>query len=191
MILEKLTLILALTATLAFAIDYQSLGTEPHFKPSADHYLDFPLMRKDFTHWATVGAAVMLKSKLVLSPEVKDKRGILYSTRPNTLERHWMLDVELDMGNEAKSARGGTGLALFYARSIDQVSHRESIFGYSNRFEGLGIYLNTIVKSDTRGANKSILNAIQGFVNDGTRGVNVFTDKKHMCYRQIRNLPDG
>jgi hypothetical protein len=99
MILERLMVALTLTGTLAYAIDYQSLGTEPHYKPSADHYLDFPLMRKDFTHWATVGAAVMLKSRLVLSPEVKDKRGILYSSKPNALERHWMLDVDLEMGN--------------------------------------------------------------------------------------------
>ncbi len=94
-ILETLTLLLATAA----AVDYESLSTEPKYKASASHYLDFPVMRKDFTHWSTMGAAVILKSRLVLTPEIKDRRGIIYSKVPNSLDRHWLLDLEVDLGN--------------------------------------------------------------------------------------------
>lgn len=78
-----------------------------------------------------------------------------------------MLDLEVNVGNDRRTSRGGTGLGIFYLKNVDQVSHKESIFGYSNRFEGLGVYLNSILKSESRGANREINNAVQGFWNDG------------------------
>lgn len=101
-----------------------------------------------------------MKNRTVLAPEVKDKKGILYARNPNPLVKDWMLDVEIDLGNSKKTTRGGTGLGIFYLKSVDKVSHKESIFGYTNRFEGLGIYLNTIMKSESRGPAKEIHNAI-------------------------------
>lgn len=86
--------------------------------------------------------------------------------------------------------RGGTGLGVFYVKSVDQehVSHKESIFGYTNRFEGLGIYVNTVLKGEgSTGKKGEVLTAIQGFVNDGTRAVNVFAERKHLCWRSLRN----
>lgn len=47
------------------------------------------------------------------------------------------------------------------------------------------------MKSETRGANKEILNAVQGYSNDGSRAINVFTEKKHLCFKHLRNLPEG
>jgi hypothetical protein len=126
-----------------------------------------------------MGAAVIMKNRSILAPEVKDKKGIMYAKNPNPLVKDWMLDVELNLGNTKRTARGGTGLGIFYLKSVDKVSHKESIFGYTNRFEGLGIYLNTIMKSESRGPSKEINNAIQGFFNDGTRPINIFTEKKH------------
>lgn len=72
---------------------------DPKLRIEQNHYLDFPVMRKDFANWQTVGAAVLLKSKAVLAPEVKDKKGILYSTLPNPLSQNWIFDVEFDIGN--------------------------------------------------------------------------------------------
>lgn len=103
-----------------------------------------------------------------------------------------MLDVEVNLGNDKGTKRGGTGLGIFYLKTVDQVSHKESIFGYTNRFEGLGIYMNSILKLEGKGSEgKEYLNAIQGFYNDGTKPVNVFTTKQHICYKHIRNLPEG
>jgi hypothetical protein len=45
-----------------------------------------------------------------------------------------------------KTLRGGTGVSIFYLKNVDNVAHTESLFGYSNRFEGLGVYLNTVLR---------------------------------------------
>lgn len=113
----------------------------------------------------------------------------MYSVEQNPLTESWLLDVELNIGSEKKPVRGGTGVGIFYLNSVDQVSHKESIFGYTNRFEGLGIYLNTLlVSTQTKGENEAT-NAIQGYYSDGTKSVNLFSDKQHICYRKYRNLP--
>jgi hypothetical protein len=76
-----------------------------------------------------------------------------------------MIDIELHMGNDRQTHRGGTGLGIFYLENIDKVSHKDSIFGYSNIFKGLGVYLNTILRSEQKG---DIVNPIQAYYNDGT-----------------------
>lgn len=138
------------------ALDYDQGASgvdphDPHFRIEQNHFLDFPVMKKDFNTWQTVGAAVILRNKTILAPEVKDKKGILYSKLPNPLTKDWMLDVEVNIGNAKHSSRGGTGLGIFYVKNVDQISHKESIFGYSNRFEGLGVYINSVLKSENRG----------------------------------------
>jgi hypothetical protein len=84
-----------------------------------EHYLDFPVSRKDFANWRTVGAAVILRNRTIIAPETRDKKGILYNAIPNKLVRDWMLDVEVEIGNRKESSRGGTGVALFYVKNID------------------------------------------------------------------------
>jgi hypothetical protein len=122
-----------------------------------------------------VGAGLILKNKIVIAPESRDKKGIIYSTEPNPLMDSWMIDVELHMGNEKQTHRGGTGVGIFYLKNIDKVSHQESIFGFSNRFDGLGVYLNTILRSEAD--NHETTNVVQAFVNDGRRNINVFSEK--------------
>ena len=80
-----------------------------------------------------------------------------------------MADIEAHIGNDKQTGRGGTGMAIYYLRSIDQISHKESVFGYSSRFEGLGIYLNSIFKNEVElpDGTKEFTNAIQGVYNDG------------------------
>lgn len=56
---------------------------------------------------------------MVLVPETRDKKGVVFSTLPNPLKSDWLLDVEINMGNEKENARGGTGLAIFYLKSVD------------------------------------------------------------------------
>lgn len=95
-----------------------------------------------------MGAAFTHKNKVIIVPETRDKKGILYATEVNPHTDAWLADIELHMGNDMQTHRGGTGLGIFYLRSLDKVSHKESIFGYSNRFEGMGIYLNTVLMSE-------------------------------------------
>jgi len=131
---------------------------------------------------------VILRNRTVIVPESRDKKGMVYNSQPNPNKRDWMLDVEVQIGNEKKSTRGGTGLGIYYLKQIEVSSHMESAFGYSNRYEGIGIYLNTLIKSE-RGSKNEITNAIQGFYNDGNKILNIYKEKGHMCYKKFRNLP--
>jgi len=107
------------------ALDYQSgtpgnLGyAEPHFKLEPSHFLDFPVARKDFQHWCTVGTAVILRNRTVIVPESKDKKGMVYNSLPNNLAKDWMVDIEVQIGNDKRSSRGGTGLAIYYLKSVE------------------------------------------------------------------------
>lgn len=89
-----------------------------------EHYIDFPVSRKDFANWRTAGAAVILRNRTIIAPETRDKKGIVYNVHPNKLVRDWMLEVEVEIGNKKESSRGGTGLTLFYVKNIDKVSHK-------------------------------------------------------------------
>lgn len=104
-----------------------------------------------------MGAALIHKNKVVIAPEAKDKKGILYSTQQNQFYDSWVAEIELHLGNKKKTIRGGTGLGIFYLRSVDKASHTDSIFGYSNRYEGLGVYLNTIL---VKNEGKKVLHPI-------------------------------
>lgn len=52
-------------------------------------------------------------------PEAKDKKGMVYNSQPNPLKRDWMVDIEIEIGNQKKSSRGGTGLGIYYLKQID------------------------------------------------------------------------
>jgi hypothetical protein len=60
-----------------------------------------------------------MRNRTVIAPEARDKKGIIYNRQANPMVKDWMLDVELDIGNEKRSSRGGTGLAIFYLKNID------------------------------------------------------------------------
>ena len=66
-----------------------------------------------------MGAAVIMRNRTVITPETRDKKGIMYSAHANKLSRDWMLELELEIGNKKESSRGGTGLGLFYVKNID------------------------------------------------------------------------
>ena len=47
----------------------------------------------------------------------------------------------------------------------------------------------TILRTENK--DKEIVNAIQGFYNNGERSINVFSEKNHICFKKFRNLPEG
>ena len=108
-------------------------------------------------------------------PEILDRKGILYNNHPNKFVDSWMFDTEIHLGNEKRTTRGGVGIALMYLRNVEEISSLDSLFGYSNRFDGLGIYLNTILRQDNRGM---LVSPISVFVNDGENLVNAFSNNK-------------
>jgi hypothetical protein len=62
---------------------------------------------------------VIHKNKVVLTPEARDKKGMFYSTEKNPKDNYWIAEMEVNMGNEKKTHRGGTGMAFYYLRNLD------------------------------------------------------------------------
>ncbi len=69
-----------------------------HGKVIPSHYVDYPIERHDFDNWHTDGAAFFGKNKIVLVPEVKDRRGYFYNKEPVT-HRSWVVEIEFKVGN--------------------------------------------------------------------------------------------
>jgi len=120
--------------------------------------------------WQTEGAAFFHKEKVVMVPKAVDRKGVLYHTHP-IVDRSWIIELEANIGNEENTWRGGTGLAVFFLRSVDKGAFKEGIFGYSNRYDGLAVFMNTIL---SQANGRQMTHPIQGVINDGGRIVNVF-----------------
>ena len=43
---------------------------DPNFKPIESHYLSFPLVEKDLLNWEEKHSAIILRDKVIVSPEV-------------------------------------------------------------------------------------------------------------------------
>lgn len=89
--------ILALTLVTLLLLGGQTLaqdaGSDPSFGIVQTHFFDYPLTKKEYQHWETLGASVIHKSKVVIVPETRDKKGIFYSTEPNPHEDSWLADI--------------------------------------------------------------------------------------------------
>lgn len=93
------------------------------------------------------------------------------------------MNFQLEIGNTAKTAKGGNGVAILLLHDLDKEDIGQGIFGYSKKYDGMGVYLNTILNGKTPGQNY-----IQGFVNDGEKLVNPMkVDPEGSCERVVRN----
>jgi len=110
---------------------------------SHHHYFDFPIIRKDFENWEQVGNTVIHKNKVILAPEAKDRKGIFYAKNPNPFPNAWIAEFEVHIGNKENFNKPAGIFGLYYLRDIEKVSHEDSVVGYSNRFDGLAVFLNT------------------------------------------------
>lgn len=79
-LISSLLLFLAHLSQPVFTLDYQPISSDPSFKVEPSHYLDFPISKKDFLNWESIGTAVILKNQAVIAPETRDKKGIIFST---------------------------------------------------------------------------------------------------------------
>ena len=57
------------------------------------------------------------------------------------------MTLRVNIGNSIKSEKGGAGMGIFYLKSIKKASLGDGLFGYSKVFDGLGIYLNSILST--------------------------------------------
>jgi hypothetical protein len=45
--------------------------SDPKFEALEEQYLMFPMIKKDYAQWKTVGTSIFLENKAVIVPEVK------------------------------------------------------------------------------------------------------------------------
>ena len=99
----------------------------------------------------------------------------------------FIADVRLNLGNEAKTQQGGTGAGIYYLQSIDNDEIGAGAYGYTNKFRGLGVFINTMLYHTE--PNGDVLNYVQVVYSDGDRPVNLMKiHSERSCKRPIRNL---
>ena len=158
------------------------------------HFLESPFVEADFERWQQAGSAVFTKNKIVLNPEVKESKGAIYNKQNVVLGKHhdWIVDLKVGLGNEDKTTKGGNGMGIYYLRTLNKEDIGQSLFGYTKKFDGLAIFLNTLLQKHTGAEDGSMSNYVQGFLNDGQSQVNFMkTTGEHNCVAAIRNRAEG
>ena len=165
-LLKTLCLLQALTGNV-FAQDED----EPQFRIVESHSIEPPLTMDQFEHWVTKGSAVLMQNKIMLVPEVPDRRGAIIAKTQVPNGDSWLLDVRLKIGNEIPALRGGNGVGIYYLRSVNQEDIGQGQMGYSKMYDGLGIFLNTILAKKNK--DQVVENYIQAFTNNGEKQINM------------------
>lgn len=157
--LLNLTIILAVALSVSDNIaraedfkDDDSQQAETHYKLMDSHHLEFPSLKEFFNHWQTFGTSLILKDRVVIVPEVQDKKGAIQAKHlaPTQCKDEFIADVRLNIENTDATATGGNGAAIYYLKDINHEDIGSGAFGYSNTFRGLGVFMNTIL-SQTEG----------------------------------------
>eukprot|EP00347_Sterkiella_histriomuscorum_P011627 403371726 len=155
---------------------------------SQEHYLDFPMNKKDFQNWNSTGTTLPMKSRLVLVPQSKDAKGLFYNHHKNPYPEAWLVDLEVKVGNTQNHNKVASVFGFYYLRDVDPRIHADSVVGYSSTFNGLGVFMST--QGSTSTPNRQIANTISVIVGDGKRVYTRPVNSKNHCYRTYRNLPE-
>ena len=149
------------------------LAQETDFLIYPELTLEFPFNSEDMTYWNTKGSCILGKSQLFLNPEVKQRQGVVWNTRPLP-EKQWIIDIEFMIGNSANSVFGTNGAAIFF---LQEIMHKDigkgTLFGYTNEFIGAGIFLNTGLRKRDPASGERV-EGIQGMVSDGSNIANTW-----------------
>lgn len=138
-----------------------NVPADPDLKAIEHQFLIFPLTHKDFENWQSLGSAVFLRNKAVLTPEANFRKGIIHTTKPISKDftQAWVAYMDFSIGNAAGSKVGTGGLGLYYLRNIDEENKMSSQFGFSDKFDGAAVIINTSMRSKdkTTGEFKSAI----------------------------------
>lgn len=52
------------------------------------------------------------------------------------------------MGNDARTAKGGAGAAIYYLKSVNREELGQGVFGYAKQYDGMAVFLNTILTAE-------------------------------------------
>lgn len=100
------------------------------------------------------------------------------------------MTLRVKIGNSVKSEKGGAGMGIYYLKTIKKSSLGDGLFGYAKVFDGLGIYLNSILSSQSDKGGFD--NYVQAYFNDNTQQINPMKLKgEYHCKAKFRNLDKG
>ena len=97
------------------------IENDPRFKPVDSHILTFPISSEDFERWSTSEDAVILGSKIILSPEAAGSSGYMQSLIPNPIKDTWVARVDFKIARDKfkrKDWMNGDGMAIYYLRTV-------------------------------------------------------------------------
>ena len=63
--------------------------------------MEVPITNKEFENWETKIGSVFHKNRIVLVPEVKDKKGAIMNKVIVPHKDDWLIDLKVQIGNEA------------------------------------------------------------------------------------------
>lgn len=90
-----------LCALMAFSgVAYAQDDDEPSYKIMESHSMESPITKKEFEYFQTHGTSVMTKNRIILNPEIRDKKGAIWSKYYVSHEKEWIMDLRVTIGNE-------------------------------------------------------------------------------------------
>ena len=94
---------------------------KPPYRPSEDHTLMFPMLKRDYSNWGSLGSAVFLTNKAVIAPEASNTKGLIYTTQPNPFREHWYALIDFNIGRDKVKElnNSGEGFAIYYVKDFD------------------------------------------------------------------------
>ena len=155
-----------------------------------NHTMEFPATEREINNWWTFESSVILQNHSVLVPEAQDRTGavLLAKETPPETKDHFLVDAIVKIGNKDKTDKGGTGMALHYLSDFNHQDIGSGLFGYSYKFKGIAIYLNTLM---TKKVGEEDQHYIQLFYNDGESMINPLSaasmHEERSCMRNLRN----
>lgn len=153
--------------------------------------MEFPSLKEYFDQWQTFGTSLILKDRIIIVPEVQDKKGAIQAkaVAPEKCKDEFIADVRLNIENTDGSQTGSSGAAIYYLADVNHEDIGTGAFGYSNSYRGLGVFMNNVL-SFTEGDD--VLNYVQVVYNDGERPINLMkVIPERSCKRKIRNLANN
>jgi len=171
-------------------------------KPSLqlpEHSFSAPFLlagwRKGIPNWRLEGDALLLDDSVRLTPDLKDRWGIVANTVPNSL-KGWRAEVQVRI--HARRNVGADGMAIWYTaepasrpKTGSGVSTpvSDTLWGMRTDFKGFGLVLDTYDNDAKREGS-----TIAAVVNDGKRkdwdkGADLAKSASFHCFLEYRNLP--
>lgn len=87
-------------------------------------------------------------------PELQNKKGVVMNNgQIDDVHEDWIMNFQLEIGNTMKTEKGGNGVSILLLHEVDKEDFGQGIFGYSKKYDGMGLYLNTILFGKTPGMN--------------------------------------